>query len=625
MPRYSVIEHLSPAPTNNPSESLPVTPIIYPAIAYLTNSLSTIAKLSSGAIAAATAAASVTPDQNSAILSAVATAFAYDIRYNSNAVSSMTSAVVTEFSGVTMQSFASDYQRISSAISTPLLLDLNVSPVLVIIPVSITGMTMTILLTPSIGIVQASSMYTDQLVSGIMSGLYCIRQQLIESATVSGFPVPPTPNFILDYIATYNSNPSNPPKVCSLQPPSASSPPSMPTSVPSPSPTVSALPPLTGLVVAPSPPQIRIPCTTSYTTPSASDSSNNTIFLTGPNCATGGSSVSIIPGGTILSQVGPGKNYNSALWTYDNGTITDSSTDPYSSKTFTLPNTNSTYYIRFTVKNTATGAYMWTGININITANPSLPAAPAAPSSTEKSAFITKNGIKVYADYTISGTFANYYTVYTGYTGGTSKFNTDLLTEITSALKVSVSRFSITSATQVNGNDLGIKILINNLIPSTNVQKNDQLSALCVYNSLLSYINNTTPGTCSTLLPSNYTNIGDVDITEDFIEHAILGSISNVSGSATVPIVAVSKADDPSNIFDFIFMYAFGFAFLGSIFYSTVGVLNINPAEIIVNKNIAFGLNMYIGVCGFCSLFYWYQMQIPFNTFFNPNTIKSKL
>jgi len=663
MPRYSVIEHLSPAPTNNPSDSLPVTPITYPAIAYLTDSLSTIAKLSIGAITAATAAASMTPDQNSAILSAIATAFAYDIGYDSNAITLMASAAVREFGGLTMQSFTTNYQRISSLISVYLVQDSNVSPVLVIIPISITGMTMSMLLSPDIGIVQASSMYTDQLVSGIMTSLYCIRPVLVESATVSGLPVPPTPTFILNYISTYNSNPSNPQNICPLKSPSAFFPPSgppsmpnvppllspsipdmppsmpsmppsippsipgMPASVPSKSPSGSVLPPLGGLTVAPSPAQVLIPCTSSYTTPSSSDASNNTIFLTGPNCAKGGSSVTIIPGGTILTQVGPGKNYNSAIWTYNNGTTSDVSTNPSNANTFTLPNTNSTYSVKYTVKNTATGAYMWTALNISITADSSLPVstAPAPPSSSEKSAFITKNGIKVYADYIIVGTFANYYSAYTGYSGGTSKFNTDLVSEIAAALKISESRLSVISANQVNGNDLSINILINNVIPYMNAQKNDQLSALCVYNSLISYINNTTPGTCSTLLPSNYTNVDDIYITEKFMEHALLSSISNVSGNATVPTVAVSKADDPSGIFDFIFMYAFLFAFLGSIFYSVIGVLNINPAEVIVNKNVAFALNMYIGVCGFCSLFYWYQTQIPFNTFFNPNAIKSKL
>lgn len=56
---------------------------------------------------------------------------------------------------------------------------------------------------------------------------------------------------------------------------------------------------------------------------------------------------------------------------------------------------------------------------------------------------------------------------------------------------------------------------------------------------------------------------------------------------------------------DYIFSFAYPVSFLGACFYGIASLVNMNPADIVVNANIRVVLNVFIGVCGVISLFAW--------------------
>jgi hypothetical protein len=72
-------------------------------------------------------------------------------------------------------------------------------------------------------------------------------------------------------------------------------------------------------------------------------------------------------------------------------------------------------------------------------------------------------------------------------------------------------------------------------------------------------------------------------------------------------------------------MYAYLFAALGSILFSAVSVLNINPLTIVSNKNLIIFIEGYMGLCGLNALCNWYQINIPFDLFFNQNVLITQL
>jgi len=86
-------------------------------------------------------------------------------------------------------------------------------------------------------------------------------------------------------------------------------------------------------------------------------------------------------------------------------------------------------------------------------------------------------------------------------------------------------------------------------------------------------------------------------------------------------------AQAPVLIPEYVFMYAFLFSFVGSVFYAFIGLLNIDIASIIVNKNITLALNVIIGVSGIISVFVWFNMDIPALDIriLNPKVVKSNV
>jgi uncharacterized membrane protein YuzA (DUF378 family) len=83
----------------------------------------------------------------------------------------------------------------------------------------------------------------------------------------------------------------------------------------------------------------------------------------------------------------------------------------------------------------------------------------------------------------------------------------------------------------------------------------------------------------------------------------------------------------PVLIPDYIFMWAFLLSFSGAVFYSFIGLLNIDIASIIVSKNMTMILNVIIGISGVISIFVWFNMDIPAldNNILNSKVVKSNI
>ena len=86
-------------------------------------------------------------------------------------------------------------------------------------------------------------------------------------------------------------------------------------------------------------------------------------------------------------------------------------------------------------------------------------------------------------------------------------------------------------------------------------------------------------------------------------------------------------AAQPVLIPDYIFMWAFLLAFIGSIFFSLTSLVNVDPSSIIVNKNVSFVFNLIVGIAGIVSLFVWFNMDIPAldKTLLNPKVVKTNI
>lgn len=237
--------------------------------------------------------------------------------------------------------------------------------------------------------------------------------------------------------------------------------------------------------------------------------------------------------------------------------------------------------------------------------------------------FTTINGVQVLWDYSIDITIGGYYDKYVNYPGGSSKFNDDLIKEITSELAISPRRISISNVAQSNS-DLSISLIVNNNPPAGSTLKNDHFSAKCIFDVFVAFATNGPAVTCSGsgIIPMTF--IGNVETFNEHLTILSSGTLT-VTGKGKTPKNPVSVTAEPTSVFDYIFMYSYLFAIIGSILFSISTVMNISPASIIVNRNILVALDVYLGICGFISLCCWYQIDVPFNTFFNENVVKPKV
>jgi len=70
-------------------------------------------------------------------------------------------------------------------------------------------------------------------------------------------------------------------------------------------------------------------------------------------------------------------------------------------------------------------------------------------------------------------------------------------------------------------------------------------------------------------------------------------------------------AQAPVKIPEYVFMWSFLIAFVGSIFFSITSVVSVDPSTLIANKNLSFVINIVIGIAGIVSLFVWFNMDVP--------------
>ena len=107
--------------------------------------------------------------------------------------------------------------------------------------------------------------------------------------------------------------------------------------------------------------------------------------------------------------------------------------------------------------------------------------------------------------------------------------------------------------------------------------------------------------------------------TKTYEPFDIIERISNVSTS--------TENIEPKSIFDFIFMYANGFAFIGAILYSISSIISIDVASIFANRTMSILLNIYLGLCGAVSIYNWFNIPIPVFgiSTLNPSVIKRNL
>jgi len=74
----------------------------------------------------------------------------------------------------------------------------------------------------------------------------------------------------------------------------------------------------------------------------------------------------------------------------------------------------------------------------------------------------------------------------------------------------------------------------------------------------------------------------------------------------------ITSAADPNSIIDYLFMYSVIFSFIGAMAYTIMSALQIDPFNIIANRNIVIAINVYFGLCGFLSFIVWCSFDTSF-------------
>lgn len=80
-----------------------------------------------------------------------------------------------------------------------------------------------------------------------------------------------------------------------------------------------------------------------------------------------------------------------------------------------------------------------------------------------------------------------------------------------------------------------------------------------------------------------------------------------------------------SRVGDFVFAYAYPVSFVGALFLCTTQLFGI-PIETFMNHDFANFIYIFIGACGFVSVFNWFGSSVPLigSSILNPNAIKIK-
>jgi hypothetical protein len=65
-----------------------------------------------------------------------------------------------------------------------------------------------------------------------------------------------------------------------------------------------------------------------------------------------------------------------------------------------------------------------------------------------------------------------------------------------------------------------------------------------------------------------------------------------------------------TTIWNNVFKYAYPISFLGSMAYGVLSILQVDPSQIIANKNIVMAFNVFVGVCGLFAFASWFNTDI---------------
>lgn len=78
-----------------------------------------------------------------------------------------------------------------------------------------------------------------------------------------------------------------------------------------------------------------------------------------------------------------------------------------------------------------------------------------------------------------------------------------------------------------------------------------------------------------------------------------------------------------SKVANYVFAYAYPVSFVGALFLCTTQLFNI-PIETFMSYNFANFVYIFIGLCGFVSVFNWFNTSIPLigPSILDPNAIK---
>jgi hypothetical protein len=113
---------------------------------------------------------------------------------------------------------------------------------------------------------------------------------------------------------------------------------------------------------------------------------------------------------------------------------------------------------------------------------------------------------------------------------------------------------------------------------------------------------------------SSYQLVDNIKFTDVSIEN-----YDDISGNSGLSIM-----ESPTTVWEYLFMFAYFFSFVGAIFYGVTYIVNIDPTYVITNKTAALAINLYIAACSIVSIFVWFNMPNPIldQSMLNPNTVK---
>jgi len=100
--------------------------------------------------------------------------------------------------------------------------------------------------------------------------------------------------------------------------------------------------------------------------------------------------------------------------------------------------------------------------------------------------------------------------------------------------------------------------------------------------------------------------------------------ILTVSGIGSPVIFTIKSGSLLQKILSYVFMYSYVISFVGAVMYALSASFSTDLRDIVINKNISIFFNVYVFLCGFISIYIWYNNEIPFNLI-NKNMIKTSM